>query len=119
MKFLILINSDEALHHLFYLFIRILYYSVDLTWISSRFWTPVLLFASERFTTDFGAEPRVKSPEAILFHKHSEAVVVSDVSVCTGKGTFPASLKTAADLYLLGQSYFSVRNYREKCICFG
>lgn len=65
--------------------IRIMHYCVDGTRIRSFSWTPVFLCASEMFMTEFGAELRLKSPEAILFHKHSEAVVVSDVSDCTGE----------------------------------
>lgn len=42
-------------------------------------------YVLQKCLTEFGAELRLKSPEAILFHKHSEAVVVSDVSVYTGK----------------------------------
>lgn len=53
------------------------------------------------FTTEFGAELRVKYPQAILFHKHSKAAVVSDVSVCTGEELSP-SLKQ-----------------RQTCICWG
>lgn len=81
----------------------------------------MFLCASDMFTTEFGTEVRVKSPVAIPYHKHSEAVVVSDVSVCSGekKKNFLCTLRTAADLFLLGQNNFSVRNYREKCICFG
>lgn len=64
--------------------------------------------------TEFGAELRVKSPEAILFHKHSEDVVVSDdfcLQVYKKK-------KRAADLYLLGLNTFSLGIYREKYVCF-
>lgn len=61
--------------------------------------------------TEFGAELRVKYPQAILFRKHSKAVVVSDVSVCMGE-ELSLSLKQRQICICWGKKKISLRNYK-------